>query len=78
MSETYELKRSGRPSGVRNKSKGAALVERLMSEHKREIRQIIESAIKLAEDKEPWAMTAILERVWPKATGRLAPSPCLA
>jgi hypothetical protein len=42
-----------------------------MSENKREIRQIIESAIELAENKEPWAMTAILERVWPKPAGRL-------
>jgi hypothetical protein len=72
MSEVIDSKpKSGRPSGGRNKAKSAALIERLMSDHKREIRQIIESAIKLAENNEPWAMTTILERVWPKPAGRL-------
>jgi hypothetical protein len=76
MSEVIENKQKlGRPPGGRNKAKSAALIERLMSEHKREVRQIIESAIKLAENKEPWAMTLILERVWPKPAGRLVTFP---
>jgi hypothetical protein len=60
----------GRPPGSRNKSKATALVERLVSANRNEIKAILNKAIELADKQEPWAMQAIMDRVWPKPTGR--------
>jgi hypothetical protein len=43
----------------------------MMVANRREIKQIIESIIKLAEGGEKWAIEAVADRVWPKTTGRL-------
>lgn len=60
----------GRPPGSRNKSKGVALLDRLISSNKREVKEILQAAIDLARKNEPWAMQAILDRCWPKPAGR--------
>jgi hypothetical protein len=64
-------RRVGRPTGSRSKSKGAALLDRLLSSNKKEIKEILQAAVDLAHKNEPWAMQAILERCWPKPAGRL-------
>jgi hypothetical protein len=48
-----QKKPMGRPPGSRNKSKGAALLERLVSSNKREIQEIFEQTLKLAKAGEP-------------------------
>jgi hypothetical protein len=60
----------GRPPGSRNKSKGAALLERLVSSNKREIQEIFEQTLKLAKAGEPWAVQAVLDRTWVKPKSR--------
>jgi hypothetical protein len=60
----------GRPPGSRNKSRGAALLERLVSSNKREIQEIFEQTIKLAKAGEPWAVAAVLDRTWVKPKSR--------
>jgi hypothetical protein len=68
-------RRVGRPTGSRSKSKGAALLDRLLSSNKREIKEILQAAVDLAHKNEPWAMQAILERCWPKPAGRTVTFP---
>jgi hypothetical protein len=71
MKETIENKRkSGRPVGSRGKAKVPALLDRLMVANRCELKQIIESVIKLAEGGEQWAIEAVADRVWPKPQGR--------
>jgi hypothetical protein len=60
----------GRPPGSRNKSKGAAQLERLVSSNKREIQEIFEHTLKLAKAGEPWAVQAVLDRPWVKPKSR--------
>jgi hypothetical protein len=43
--------------------------------NKREIKQIIESIIKLAEGGEKWAIECVAERVWPRPAGRTVTFP---
>jgi hypothetical protein len=52
-----------------------ALIERLVSANRNEIRAILKKAIELADAQEPWAMQAIMDRVWPKPAGRLVTFP---
>jgi hypothetical protein len=71
MSEAIETKgKPGRPAGSRGRAKVPALLDRLMVANKREIKQIIESIIKLAEGGEKWAIEAVAARVWPVPAGR--------
>jgi hypothetical protein len=68
--ENVPTAKAGRPPGSPNKSKSAALLDRLLSSNKKEIKEILQAAIDLAHKNEPWAVQAILERVWPKPAGR--------
>jgi hypothetical protein len=65
-----QKKPMGRPPGSRNKNRGAALLERLVSSNKREIQEIFEQTIKLAKAGEPWAVAAVLDRTWVKPKSR--------
>jgi hypothetical protein len=73
--ENVKNRLPGRPKGAVSKSKEAALVSRLVTANRHEFKQIIENTIALARCGEPWAVTALMDRIWPKSTGRVVSFP---
>jgi hypothetical protein len=62
--------KGGRPVGSQSKPKLQALIDRLATTNKNEIKRIVEHTIKLAEAGEQWAVLAILDRAWVKPRTR--------
>jgi hypothetical protein len=57
--------KGGRPRGSRSRPKANALMDRLAKAHAPEIKEIFEMTVKMAKEGKPWAVEAILARVWP-------------
>jgi hypothetical protein len=68
--EKLARNRGGRPVGSQSKPKLQALIDRLATTNKNEIKKIVEHTIKLAEAGEQWAVLAILDRAWVKPRTR--------